>query len=284
MEDLMISQELQASLHTSLVEARQQRHEFITVEHLLLALVDNLSAREVLEACAADIDGLRKELTAVILENTPTVGGSDEVDTQPTLGFQRVIQRAVMHVQCTGGGKREVTGANVLVAVFGEKDSHAVYWLHQQSITRLDVVNYIAHGIRRDDARVRPLDDDEHDLTGTASSELAASDAADRARDAGVGLDVALRLRQGTHVLLSDIRRMNSHRALLTAEGGCCIVLSVNEGDDGLTLYTQEQVQAIRSEAGLARAARAVCLAWKEDHGADALRRAIEALERTLES
>jgi ATP-dependent Clp protease ATP-binding subunit ClpA len=147
----MIAQELEVSLHMAFVEARQQRHEFITVEHLLLALLDNPSAAEVLRACSANIEDLRKSLNTFIKDNTPQVAGSDEVDTQPTLGFQRVIQRAIMHVQSTGNGKKEVTGANVLVAIFGEKDSHAVYYLHQQGVTRLDVVNFIAHGIRKSD-------------------------------------------------------------------------------------------------------------------------------------
>jgi len=147
----MIAQELEVSLHMAFVEARQQRHEFITVEHLLLALLDNPSAAEVLRACSANIDDLRKSLSNFIKDNTPQVAGTDEVDTQPTLGFQRVIQRAIMHVQSTGNGKKEVTGANVLVAIFGEKDSHAVYYLHQQGVTRLDVVNFIAHGIRKSD-------------------------------------------------------------------------------------------------------------------------------------
>jgi ATP-dependent Clp protease ATP-binding subunit ClpA len=147
----MIAQELEVSLHMAFVEARQQRHEFITVEHLLMALLDNPSAAEVLRACAANIEDLRKSLATFIKENTPTVGGTEEVDTQPTLGFQRVIQRAIMHVQSTGSGKKEVTGANVLVAIFGEKDSHAVYYLHQQGVTRLDVVNFIAHGIKKSD-------------------------------------------------------------------------------------------------------------------------------------
>lgn len=147
----MIAQELEVSLHMAYVEARKTRHEFITVEHLLLALLDNPSAAEVLKACSADMGDLRELLGNFIQENTPRVGGEDEVDTQPTLGFQRVIQRAIMHVQSTGSGKKEVTGANVLVAIFGEKDSHAVYYLNQQGITRLDVVNYIAHGIRKGD-------------------------------------------------------------------------------------------------------------------------------------
>ena len=145
----MIAQELEVSLHMAFVEARQQRHEFITVEHLLLALLDNPSAAEVLRACSANIDDLRKSLANFIKDNTPQVAGTDDVDTQPTLGFQRVIQRAIMHVQSTGSGKKEVTGANVLVAIFGEKDSHAVYYLHQQGVTRLDVVNFIAHGIKK---------------------------------------------------------------------------------------------------------------------------------------
>ena len=145
----MIAQELEVSLHMAFVEARQKRHEFITVEHLLLALLDNPTAAEVQRAVGANIDDLRKNLTQFITEHTPIVAGSEDVDTQPTLGFQRVIQRAIMHVQSSSNGKKEVTGANVLVAIFGEKDSHAVYYLHQQGITRLDVVNYISHGITK---------------------------------------------------------------------------------------------------------------------------------------
>src|SRR5881394_360063 len=143
----MIAQELEVSLHMAFVEARQKRHEFITVEHLLLALCDNPSASEVLKACAAKIDELKKALSDFVMQHTPTVAGAEEIDTQPTLGFQRVIQRAILHVQSSG--KKEVTGANVLVAIFGEKDSHAVYFLHQQGVTRLDVVNYISHGITK---------------------------------------------------------------------------------------------------------------------------------------
>ena len=145
----MIAQELEVSLHMAFVEARQKRHEFITVEHLLLALLDNPTAAEVMRAVGANIDDLRKNLGQFIGEHTPTVAGTEDVDTQPTLGFQRVIQRAIMHVQSSSNGKKEVTGANVLVAIFGEKDSHAVYYLHQQGITRLDVVNYISHGITK---------------------------------------------------------------------------------------------------------------------------------------
>ncbi len=142
----MIAQELEVSLHMAFMEARQKRHEFITVEHLLLALLDNPSASEVLKACVVDIEDLRKTLAEFVAEHTPVVNG-DNVDTQPTLGFQRVIQRAILHVQSSG--KKEVTGANVLVAIFGEKDSHAVYFLHQRGVNRLDVVNFISHGISK---------------------------------------------------------------------------------------------------------------------------------------
>ena len=144
----MISQELEVSLHMAFMDARQKRHELITVEHLLVAMLDNPSAQEVLKACGANFDSLKKDLLNHIEEHTPIVNGENEVDTQPTLGFQRVIQRAMLHVQSSG--KKEVTGANVLVAIFGEKDSHAVYFLHQQGIARLDVVNFIAHGIEKE--------------------------------------------------------------------------------------------------------------------------------------
>ncbi len=145
----MISQELEVTLHMAFVDARSARHEFITVEHLLLVLLDNAAAREVLTACDADIEQLRSKLRAFVDANTPIVGGTDEVDTQPTLGFQRVIQRAIMHVSSNGNAKSPATGANVLVAIFSEKDSHAVFYLQEQNITRLDVVNYISHGITK---------------------------------------------------------------------------------------------------------------------------------------
>jgi len=172
----MIAQELEVSLHMAFVEARQQRHEFITVEHLLLALLDNPSAAEVLRACSANVDDLRKSLTHFIKDNTPQVAGVDEVDTQPTLGFQRVIQRAIMHVQSTGSGKKEVMGSNVLVAIFGEKDSHAVYYLHQQGVTRLDVVNFIAHGIKKNEPPELPKASD-----GAADGEEAGSEKNEKA-------------------------------------------------------------------------------------------------------
>ncbi|MDR2626043.1 MAG: ATP-dependent Clp protease ATP-binding subunit ClpA, partial [Zoogloeaceae bacterium] len=143
----MIAQELEVSLHIVFVEARQKRHEFITVEHLLLALLDNPTAAATLRACGANLEQMRDEISRFIQEHTPVVPGKEDVDASPTLGFQRVIQRAILHVQSSG--KKEVNGANVLVAIFGEKDSHAAYFLQKQGVTRLDVVNYIAHGISK---------------------------------------------------------------------------------------------------------------------------------------
>ncbi|NWK78338.1 ATP-dependent Clp protease ATP-binding subunit ClpA [Aquitalea sp. LB_tupeE] len=150
----MIAQELEVSLHMAFMDARRKRHEFISVEHLLLAMIDNPSAADVLRACGANLDQLKKQLGDFIDEHTPTVPGETEVETQPTLGFQRVIQRAILHVQSSG--KKEVTGANILVAIFGEKDSHAVYYLHQQGISRLDVVNFISHGITKQRSPQQP--------------------------------------------------------------------------------------------------------------------------------
>ncbi|HEU0282447.1 MAG TPA: ATP-dependent Clp protease ATP-binding subunit ClpA [Gallionella sp.] len=146
----MIAQELEVSLHMAFVEARQKRHELITVEHLLLAMLDNASAAQVLRSCSVDIDELRQAVTAFVDKHTPTVPGEEEVDTQPTVGFQRVIQRAILHVQSTQ--KKEVSGANILAALFGEKDSHAVHFLTERGVNRLDVVNYIVHGIAKSEA------------------------------------------------------------------------------------------------------------------------------------
>ncbi len=143
----MLSQELEFSLNSAFQSAREKRHEFITVEHLLAALLDNPSAARVLRACGGNIDDLRRNLVVFLDENVPRLPAGSKADTQPTIGFQRVIQRAVLHVQ--GVGKKEVTGANVLVAIFGEKESHAVYFLHKQNISRFDVVNFISHGISK---------------------------------------------------------------------------------------------------------------------------------------
>ncbi len=143
----MLSKELELTLNSAFREAREKRHEFMTVEHLLLALLDNPAASKVLKACGVEIDKLREELTEYLGESTPVLPIKDDRETQPTLGFQRVLQRAVFHVQSSG--KKEVTGANVLVAIFGERESQAVYFLNRQNITRLDIVNYISHGISK---------------------------------------------------------------------------------------------------------------------------------------
>ncbi|MEM7505030.1 MAG: Clp protease N-terminal domain-containing protein, partial [Pseudomonadota bacterium] len=143
----MLSKELEYTLNVAFKNAREKRHEFMTVEHLLLALLDNSAAAKVLRACGADLEKLREELTSYLDESTPMLAENDERETQPTLGFQRVLQRSVFHVQSSG--KKEVTGANVLVAIFGERESQAVYFLQKQNITRLDVVNYISHGISK---------------------------------------------------------------------------------------------------------------------------------------
>jgi ATP-dependent Clp protease ATP-binding subunit ClpA len=143
----VLSKELEVTLNLAFKEAREKRHEFMTVEHLLLALLDNPTAAKVLRACGADLNQLRRQLTDFIQESSPLLPDDEDRDTQPTLGFQRVLQRAVFHVQSSG--KKEVTGANVLVAIFGERESQAVYLLNQQNIARLDVVNCISHGISK---------------------------------------------------------------------------------------------------------------------------------------
>lgn len=144
----MLSKDLEHTLNDAFRDAKNRRHEFMTVEHLLLALLENEAAIDVLKACASDLDKLKRELVVFINATTPLIPDEDEErETQPTLGFQRVLQRAVFHVQSSG--KKEVTGANVLVAIFSEQESHSVYCLKQQNINRLDVVNYIAHGISK---------------------------------------------------------------------------------------------------------------------------------------
>ncbi|HCM9219970.1 TPA: ATP-dependent Clp protease ATP-binding subunit ClpA [Enterobacter hormaechei subsp. steigerwaltii] len=146
----MLNQELELSLNMAFARAREHRHEFMTVEHLLLALLSNPSAREALEACSVDLVALRQELEAFIEQTTPVLPASEEErDTQPTLSFQRVLQRAVFHVQSSG--RSEVTGANVLVAIFSEQESQAAYLLRKHEVSRLDVVNFISHGTRKDE-------------------------------------------------------------------------------------------------------------------------------------
>jgi ATP-dependent Clp protease ATP-binding subunit ClpA len=143
----MLSKELEFTLNQAFKSAREKQHEFMTIEHLLLALLDNPAAAEVLRACGADIEALRRDIDTFLDETTPLITGEEGRETQPTLGFQRVLQRAVFHVQSSE--RKEVTGANVLVAIFSEQESQAVYFLDRQNITRLDVVNFISHGISK---------------------------------------------------------------------------------------------------------------------------------------
>ena len=144
----MLSKDLEATLNDAFREAKSKRHEFMTVEHLLLALLDNNVALDVLKKVGADVDRLRSDLNEFIDSTTPLIpAGDSDRETQPTLGFQRVLQRAVFHVQSSG--RKEVTGGNVLVAIFSEQESQAVFFLKQQNIARIDVVNYIAHGISK---------------------------------------------------------------------------------------------------------------------------------------
>ena len=141
----MLSSELEFCLNEAFQRARDRRHEYMTVEHLLLAILDIPKVHEILKACDSNVTELRRQLAECVDEQTPLLPDDDESDVQPTLGFQRVLQRAVFHVQSSG--KKEVTGSNVLVAIFSEKQSQAVYFLNLQDVTRLDVVNYISHGL-----------------------------------------------------------------------------------------------------------------------------------------
>jgi len=154
----MLSSELEFCLNEAFQRARDQRHEFMTVEHLLLALLDIPRVHEILKACDSNIAELRRQLTEFIEEQTPLLAHDDDTDVQPTLGFQRVLQRAVFHVQSSG--KKEVTSSNVLVAIFSEKQSQAVYYLSLQDITRLDVINYISHGMPQLPGESGPEDDE----------------------------------------------------------------------------------------------------------------------------
>jgi len=144
----MLSKDLEVTLNLAFVSAHEQRHEFITVEHLLLALLDNINAAQVLSACACNIPLLRIDLTQFIDETISLLSENGKRETQPTLGFQRVLQRAVFHAQASD--KKEVDGANLLVALFSEQDSHAVYLLSKQDVQRLDIVNYLSHGVSRE--------------------------------------------------------------------------------------------------------------------------------------
>src|SRR5574343_622582 len=152
----MLSKELEVTLNAAFTNAHAKRHEFITVEHLLLALLDNVTTIPILIACGCIVNALRGELTQFIDETTSLIPVGIQRETQPTLGFQRVLQRAVFHVQASD--KKEVSGANLFVALFSEQDSHAVYLLNKQDISRLDVVNYLAHGISKIEQQQRQQD------------------------------------------------------------------------------------------------------------------------------
>ncbi len=171
----MLSKELEFTLNQAFRTAREKQHEFMTIEHLLLALLDNPAAAQVLRACGADIEGLRRDIDGFLEETTPLIMDDENRETQPTLGFQRVLQRAVFHVQSSE--KKEVTGANVLVAIFSEQESQAVYFLDRQDVTRLDVVNYISHGISK-------VPSDESPERGAESGEGGAETAEERQESA----------------------------------------------------------------------------------------------------
>lgn len=170
----MLSRELEVTLNLAFKDARKKRHELMSVEHLLLALLDNNSAVSVLNACGADIEKLRSELEEFLEATTPLIPQNEiERETQPTLGFQRVLQRAVFHVQSSG--KKEVDGANVLVAIFSEQESHAVFLLKQQDVQRIDVVNYISHGVAKNGDDMDRSDDPEGMTEGDEDGEKQAS-------------------------------------------------------------------------------------------------------------
>lgn len=169
----MLNHELELSLNVAFAKARDNRHEFMTVEHLLLALLSNKSAREALEACKVDLAVLREELEVFIRKTTPILPENVDRETQPTLSFQRVLQRAVFHVQSSG--KNEVSGANVLVAIFSEQESHAAYLLRKHDVSRLDVVNFISHGISKEDQQNEDLSD-MNDMNAQSQQEIPQGD------------------------------------------------------------------------------------------------------------
>ncbi len=223
----MLSKELEFTLNLAFKEAREKRHEFLTVEHLLLALTDNPAALEVLRACGADLDQLRKELETFLDETTPLLPPNDTRETQPTLGFQRVLQRAILHVQSSG--KKEVTGANVLVAIFSEQESQAVYFLHKQNISRLDAVNFISHGISKvagdadgDAGEIgSPIPDEEEAATDGAARKPLESFATDlNARAAQGRIDPLIGRRHEIERTIQVLCRRRKNNALYVGEAG----------------------------------------------------------------
>jgi ATP-dependent Clp protease ATP-binding subunit ClpA len=186
----MLSRELEESLNRAYSEARSKRHEFMTVEHLLLALLDNEATTNVLSACGANVEELRIDLESFLDEAVPVLGPNDVRETQPSLGFTRVLQRAVYHLQTSSTTETEVTGPNVLVSIFAEKDSQAIFFLKKQHISRLDIVNYISHGItkyqeqgKEDESVIRPDDEVDPDLSTQSPLEKYATNLNVQARE-----------------------------------------------------------------------------------------------------
>ncbi|MCK8515714.1 ATP-dependent Clp protease ATP-binding subunit ClpA [Methylonatrum kenyense] len=222
----MLSKELEFTLNLAFKEAREKRHEFLTVEHLLLALTDNPTAVGVLKACGADLERLKKDLETFLDETTPLLPPDDSRETQPTLGFQRVLQRAILHVQ--SAGIKEVTGANVLVAIFSEQESQSVYFLHKQSITRLDVVNYVSHGISKVSGDEEPgnsvggaqegEDDSEESGAGKSPLEQFATNLNERARRGRIDPLIGRRAEVDRTIQVLCRRRKNN--ALYVGEAG----------------------------------------------------------------
>ena len=218
----MLSRELEVTLNLAFKDARAKRHELMSVEHLLLALLDNASSAVVLKACGADIEKLRSELLDFLDATTPLIPANEEGrETQPTLGFQRVLQRAVFHVQSSG--RKEVDGSNVLVAIFSEQESHAVYLLKQQDINRIDIVNYIAHGVSKDGDEPLPQGDqtsegDENGEKQTTPLEAYATNLNEQARkgliDPLVGRDSEVER------VIQILSRRRKNNPLLVGESG----------------------------------------------------------------
>ena len=218
----MLNKELEQTLNSAFVFAREHRHEFMTVEHLLLALLDNTAARDALKACGADIDAIKSELLAFVKDTTPLILDDqlNDRETQPTLGFQRVLQRAVFHVQSSG--KDEVTGANVLVAIFSEQESQAVYILKKADVTRLDVVNFISHGVSKadDDEPVNPEAAEESDSSEEGASALSKY-ATDLNRHAKEGkIDPLIGRDQEVERTIQILCRRRKNNPLLVGEAG----------------------------------------------------------------
>jgi len=219
----MLNRELEHTLNEAFKEARSKRHEFMTVEHLLLALLDNDAAAAVLQACGADVLKLRKDLEEFVESTTPLIPEADgERETQPTLGFQRVLQRAVFHVQSSG--KTEVTGANVLVAIFSEQESQAVYFLKQQNIARIDVVNYISHGISKVSGPEESSDqmsengDDEGESAGKSALEGYAANLNRQAREGKI--DPLIGRDMEVNRLVQILARRRKNNPLLVGDSG----------------------------------------------------------------